>query len=119
MPKKADNSAYNGDVQWVDVSLTTAQAADMKKVLHSADIIMDGLLKILESGYKMTLSWDARSNSYAAYIIPKDPKGDNGGKILSTRSASPLSAIRGAIFRHYYVFDGHWGDRVSREIDED
>jgi len=119
MAKKSPSNYEQTPIEWVEVTLTDVQTADMRKTLNSPEIIMDGVLKLLESGYKLTLSWDYRNNAYACYIIPKDPKGDNGGKILSARGGSPLNAIRGALFRHYYVFDQTWGDRRSSSIDED
>lgn len=118
MASKAKPSGKS-DVKWVSVELTKQQAEDMKKLMPNADTILDGLLKLIESGYKASFSYDSYNSCHAVYVIPANEENGNSGYILSARSGSPMGALRGALYRHFVLFDEQWGDRDRQVIDEE
>lgn len=63
---------------------------------------------LLDKRYNLSIKWDTFNDCYSCYII--EPQPDGGGKphILTGRGRSAISAIAGALFRHYDVFQGVW-----------
>lgn len=105
--------------QWISVDLTEKQRADMRARFAENSSVNDALLTLIEQGYKVTLSWDKFSKCFACYVFPVGDEHANSGHILSNRGASPFAALKGAVYRHFVVFDGDWGNREAQVVDED
>lgn len=107
-------------VEWVDMSLSVAESARMKEQYAEIDAILADIEKLLDSGYKLTLTADDYNDAFAAFIIPKGDDHVNKGKILAARGSDWAKAARGALFRHYVLFDGDaWTDHQKQVIDSD
>lgn len=91
----------------------------MKLRFPDWDAVNEALLKEIEGGYKVTISYDNRNKCFSAYLIPVEPSSPNAGCILSARGTSPYSVLRGLAYRHFIVFDGTWGNRQSAVVDDD
>lgn len=115
--KKPKNTS---GVKWVDISLSVAESKAMKEAYAQGDKLSDDLERIIDSGYKITLSADTYNECFACYIIPKDEKNPNFGMILTARGSDIWKAARGALFRHYVLFQGDkWTDHEKQVIDSD
>lgn len=101
------------------MDLTVNQTADMKSRLSTLTEMNEWLLRLIEQDYKVTLAWDNYNDAYACFVYPVGDEHPNAGHILSNRGSSPISALRGAIYRHFVVFDAVWGNRNHSPIDDD
>ena len=119
MPPKKSGSKPANSIQWVSVELTLEQGAEMRKTFPDADAIFDGALKLVEGGYKVTLRYDDYNKCHAAYVFAESEEHANGGMCLTSRGGSPLTALRGAVYRHFILFDEAWGNRERQVIDAD
>lgn len=100
--------------------------ADQKRKLKEADFgvveFESGMARLLDSGYKVTVSVDSKYSCYGAFAIPTDDKSVNKGYILAARGSTPFKAVKQLLFKHFTIFDGHswdlgnnWG---SEDIDD-
>lgn len=115
----AKKPTQENEFRWVSLDLTDKQKKDMLSVLDTDETIWTGYLRLVEEGYKVQVTWEKRGKCHACYVFQTDPDGPNNKAGLSVRGASPRAAIRGALFRHYYVFEGDWGAREGMEFDAD
>lgn len=107
-------------VAWIDINLTKEQSLAMKKLYSEEGRLADDTERLLDSGYKISLSQDKYNDCFACYIIPHDPGSVNLGKILTVRAFNMWNAIRGALYRHFVLFAGdNWTNHEQRSIDED
>jgi len=107
-------------VQWVDISLSVAESKAMKDMYADGQKLSDDLEKLIDSGYKVTLSADTYNDAFACFIIPKDESNANFGMILTARGSDIWKAARGALFRHYVLFQGDkWTNHEKQVIDAD
>lgn len=107
-------------VEWVDMSLSKAEGDTMRKVYDDGEKVYADIERILDSGYKLTLSADEYNDCMACYIIPKGDDHVNAGAILTARGSDVWKAIRGALFRHYHLFNGDkWTDHGKQVVDAD
>lgn len=81
--------------------------------------VWDWVLKLIEGNYKVTLQYDSYNDCHACYVFPVGDEHTNAGHILSNRGSSPSAALRGAVYRHFAVFDEVWGHRDRSVIDDD
>lgn len=106
-----------GKSRYVSVDLTKAQKEDMKKSLPDAVEVMNWVHKMCEEGYRFTLRWDDWTECHSCFVYPDDD-GANAGLVLTGRGTDTFSALRGAVYRHFNIFDGHWGDRDHVAVDD-
>jgi len=120
---KKKSSAYvpkeNERSRFVSVDLTVAQKKDMKARLPDAGTIFEWMFKMAEEGYKFTFRWDDWNNCHAVFVYPIDEDAPNYGYVLVGRGSNPEGAIKGALYRHYVLFEGTWGDRDHQSVDDD
>jgi len=114
MMKAQDNRS-----RFVSVDLTVKQKADLKARFQSSDEIFEWLFKMVEEGYKFTLKWDDWNNAHACFIYPDDETMANAGYVLCGRGSTPRGALSGALYRHYIIFEGVWGNRDHQSVDDD
>lgn len=115
--KKVKNTS---GVKWVDISLTVAESKAMKEAYADFEKLAGDIERIQDDGYKITLTDDTYNECSACYIIPKDEKNGNFGMILTARGSDTWKAIRGALFRHYVLFEGSkWTNHEKQVVDSD
>jgi len=107
------------DVIWVNIDLTLKQGEHMKQLYADHEKLLDDWQNLLESGYKVTVSQDTYNDCFSAYVIPVGEEHPNKGHILSARGSDFLKAVRGALYRHYVLFDAVWTDHARQTIDSD
>lgn len=107
-------------VEWVDISLSVEESAAMKKLYGDGDKLSADVERIQDDGYKLTLTSDSYNKCSACYVIPKHEDMVNYGKILTARGSDTWKAIRGALFRHYVLFQGDaWTNHEKQTVDVD
>ncbi|HET8671482.1 MAG TPA: hypothetical protein VFM05_12890, partial [Candidatus Saccharimonadales bacterium] len=113
--KKQTNS-----IVWVDISLSAAEGKAMREMYATGEKLEGDLMRILDSGYKVTLSHDDYNNADACFLIPKGDDNPNTGMILTARGSDFWKALRGALFRHFVLFEGgKWTNHEKQVIDAD
>lgn len=109
-------------VVFISYPLTTEQKLEIKSVTWDVEDVDNALIHFNEADYKVTLSFDDYSSSYAAFITPKGEKHSNAGYILTGRGSSPHKALKQAYYIHSSVFGGDWSSwtvqRRGEEIDD-
>ena len=107
------------DVKWVNIDLTSKQGDHMRELYSDLEKLLSDCQNLVETGYKVTFSADTYNECFSCYIIPVGDEHPNKGHILSARGSDVLKALRGAMYRHYALFDGVWTDHERQTIDPD
>lgn len=121
MAKKSSTQMLHAQQErsrFVSVDLTKQQKEDMKERLPDERSVFEWLHKLQDSGYKFTIRSDDWNNCVACFVFPEEGTADNQGYILCGRGSDAFGAIRGALYRHYVVFEGVWGNRDHQSIDD-
>jgi len=105
-------------VKWIDFTLTDEQQVHMKTELKDWKAISPLVEEMVGEGYKFSISFDAFNGCQACFITPGPNDIQNQGCILAGRGKSVFSAVRGAIYRHLFVFDKIWRETAARPIDD-
>lgn len=75
---------------------------------------------LLQSNYKMTISYDENNNSFLCTLVPKDEKDPNKGWALTSRAADPFKAIAISLWKHFHLCDdGEWPVDDARYHDDE
>lgn len=106
--KKAETKERFNDVRFVNYDLSADEKVQCKAWLPDLSLVDDALLKLVESGYRVTLRYDERSSGYSCFVQSTDEKSDNAGLMLTGRGSTPLKAAKNALFKHFVVFDLVW-----------
>lgn len=105
-------------VQWIDITLTKAEKEGLKKAFNDTAGGFDCLSEICADGLKMSLSWDARNECYAVFLIPASDDHINVGCILTARSDEPWKAVFAAWYKHTKVLKKDWRPRGGKKDDD-
>lgn len=116
--KPADN---RGTVSFLNYTLSKSEKSDLRKwrADHDGDFwTMCG--DLLSSGVGISVSLDGRNQCVACYLRGSGLGGTDANTLLVGRGSSFESAVWGALFRHYVVFDGQWGadHGPDRDLDD-
>lgn len=105
---KAATAAMN-QAQFVNYDLTPDDKTAFKDWFHEnlADV-WDFVDKLLDGGYHVSIKWDTYNSCYGAFLICKSQTSPNRGCILTGRGKTSLSALMGALYRHYVIFEEAW-----------
>jgi len=112
--------AWNSDVQWIDIQLDEAQKKKMRTWFDTECEKFDVMHALTGLNYKITISWDARNQCFACFLIPLGEKHPNAGCILTSRSNDWVKAVYSAYYRSEILKKGHWwvGPREKGAPDE-
>jgi len=94
--------------KFVRSELTDQEKEHLKLQAYVWDDIPEHLVDLVESGYKISLTNDLRSNAYAVWITPTAEDNPNHGFTLSARGPTLLQALSVAFYKHYTKFNGVW-----------
>lgn len=110
--------------KFVRLELTKAQQAECKGWCATLGEFSDFTLNLAEDGYKFNCKWDNYSNAHACFV-QRAVDGDghiNEGLCLTGRGSSPFKAIKQALYKHFIVLEGVWGELAgassAAEIDD-
>lgn len=104
-PKKKER--YN-DAVFVNYELDKdAQAACKAWGLDSAALV-DGIDRLAEQGYHVSVKWDDYSQSFAAFLRTTDSKTGNEGLVLSGRGSTGSKALKQVMFKHFQIMGERW-----------
>lgn len=119
MPVKKPSPPTFDRATFVSYTLSKEQKAELKATQFTLEQMDSQMLKLEEGGYKITFRPDEFNSCHAAWIIPTGEKHPNAGMILSGRGSTPLKALKQAMYIHYQVFDGEWGEWRNEAKGED
>lgn len=100
---------------FVDYSLTPRELAAMKQWAKERTDVSDMMHKVIETGYKLTFSWDERNQCHCCWMIPAVPQNDNFGLILSGRGRNPVNALCQCLWCHFVKFKAAWPGKQANE----
>jgi hypothetical protein len=112
--KAAPKAKRFNDVVFVNWSLSAEEKASCKAWLINLEDLDDALLKLVEGGYKTTLSWDTYRECFTASIVPTEDSDPNKGYILTGKGSTPLKAVKQACYIHWHVMDGNWSSYAKQ-----
>jgi hypothetical protein len=96
------------NVKFVNWALDDAQKTACKAWELARDDFDDLLVKTIEAGYKVTLSYDGFRSAYTASLVAQQEAKTNYGFILAGKGSTPLKALKQALYIHYYVMAEDW-----------
>jgi|SRR5215467_1595750 len=98
---------------FVNYDLTEGDKKSLKAANPSADQVLGTIVQLVKEGYKVSMSWDNRSDCVQAFLIGSSKECPNHGFILTSRAASAHKALASLLWKHTSVFEGVWHDRVD------
>ena len=108
----------NGWKGFVNVNLTNEQ----KELLGSWDIqdgdVWDGIATYCETGYKITVSYNATNKSFTSTAIGGEGTGKNAGRAVSAYAPTPYQAMRTLLFKISVILPAVWTDYKGAVGDE-
>jgi len=105
-------------VKWIDFVLSDEQTAHMKGEFKDWKAIAPLMEEMVGDGYKLSISYDAFNSCLACFVTPGPNDVQNLGCVLAGRGKSVFSAVRGAIYRHVFIFEKVWRETSARPIDD-
>jgi len=105
-------------VKWIDFTLTDDQQVHMKGEFKDWKALAPLIEELVVDGYKFSIQFDAFNACQACYITPGPNDIQNAGCVLAGRGKSAFSAVRGAIYRHIFIFEKVWRETSARPIDD-
>lgn len=99
---------YDNKADFVRFELSADQKLAMKQWFKDKFDFEAAVDSLTESGYRVTLKYDAFSRSHAAFLQSIDPDGPNQGLILTGRGSRAFTALAELCYKHYILFDTAW-----------
>ena len=96
------------DVTFVNWSLSADDKVSCKAWLLGDGEMDNAISNLIETGYKVTSSWDGYRSCFTASIVPTSDAKDNQGYILTGKGSTALKAVKQAMYIHHYIMDGNW-----------
>ena len=107
MPRAKSNSGgKNGLPTFIASKLSEEQQAFVQQHLLDDAGMVDFAVKLVEGGYKLSLSWDDWNDCVVCTITLKGDKPGDNGSALSSRGPGVYEALSVAAFKFHEVFAG-------------
>lgn len=106
-------SRFQSDSEFVNLELDKEQTAEYRAWRADVEEVENRWTELVEEGYRVNTKYDNYSSSCAAFIIPGDGS-DNMGFLLTGRGGTPYRAVSEAIYKHFFVLKGIWGNFAAQ-----
>lgn len=113
--KKKSANSWKG---FIDCELTTED----KYLLKTTDATHDypplpTITKLVEDGYKFSLSFDKKNDTYIASLTDQDFASPTEGYTLTGRGGEPIKAITALLFKHFIKLEDGWITPAEQDDD--
>jgi ornithine carbamoyltransferase len=106
--QKPTKTAQRKENPFIRYELTKEETQALRAARVLNPDVWNEMGKLIEEGYKLTLTWDDYSNSPACWLFAKNERDPNFGAILSGRGRTIENAVFEVIYKHYVVFQRVW-----------
>lgn len=117
MPRPS-NSSRNGDEyelpKFINCELTDAERDKCKNNLIEPSEIMETLSDLAGNGYKVTISYDNRSDCVSAFLTGTAGQRTNKSLALSSRAPDAQGALTVLFYKHFEKLKENWVDNESQ-----
>jgi len=100
---------------WVSADLSDDERADLKGRNINILELVDAVSAVVEEGFKLSVSWDERSDCAGVYLTaPKDRYGSLA-TCLSARAPSVVQALAVLFYKHFEKLGEDWSSGLKGE----
>lgn len=104
--------------EFINYPLSAEQKKEIKAWRPDLADYDDMMLKLEETGYRISFRWDERNEAHACWVNPVAEDHPNAGLTLSGRGSTPLKAFKQAMYIHN-LFEGDWASNYNQYKAED
>jgi len=101
---------FGGEFRFVEGYLDSDDQQWLADNVDSAAECILGMVADISEGYKLSVSWDKRTDMYLATLTCSLDGAADKGKILTSRGSTPTFALFALYYRHYHKFRAGWGE---------
>lgn len=100
-------SGSSSAVEFLNVRLTDEDKQALGAGANNVEEILDTAFRLVDEGYKLSVSLDAKNHSYLGSITLKQ-----GGvsKVLTGRGSTAINALASLLYRHVVLLRGDWSN---------
>lgn len=108
--KGQSDNRFKGSYQFVEGYLNDTDKQWLNDNLDGSDEMVYSLVCELDPCFKLSVSFDVRSDRYLASIARIDVGHSDSGKILVSRGATRFDALYALAYRFKVKFSAGWGE---------
>lgn len=119
MPGKRQTAPINSRPEWkgfLEATLNDDQIADADKWTPKPAEIWELVHGLLEGGYDLSLSYQARERTVTVTLKDTKPDRATAGYAISTRDTNAPTALKLALWKHYNVLIRDWTPLLSTPV---
>lgn len=108
------NGAKNPQfTEFVNYTLDPDIQGDIDKQFPTQESVWTGLQTLLESGYKVSFSYDFPRSAVIVALTCRNEESTNNGKTLTSFAGDWYDALKVAQYKHFYALDEDWTNANS------
>lgn len=101
------------ETRWVKCDLSPDEKDDLKKREVSVTAVIASLADVIGEGFKISVSYDERSDCVGAYLTAPKESGLGGAVCLSARAPTLETALAVLLYKHFEVLREDWSSADS------
>jgi len=101
---------------FLDFRLTADQLEEMDEWLPTPAQIWELVDKLMNDGYRLTLSYSAKTKTASCTLMDDNPARKSGGWGLSSADGDAAHALKAACYKHFLVLQGTWATLLDTPI---
>lgn len=113
--KKKQERPFHG---FVPCDLSAEQKKEAKEYLAANVPTWDSLIKLIESDYKVSFSYDDYHSTFQCTLMATRATDPNYGWCLVGRAPDAQNAYGMVLYKHYMILDGLWTDGIAASGDD-
>lgn len=110
-----DKATADGWKGFVNLELTDDQKPLVKALSADSDAVWGELLEMVDSEYKLTVSYEGQRSVYNVSLTCRNAKDPNAGLTLTGRGGSFIGAAASLVFKHVTILKRRW-DKAPQAV---
>lgn len=106
-----------GQTEFVDIPVVEQDWTDVQKVYGSSDILVDAVTDLLNSGYRVGLSFNGNNDAFICSVTCRQDGDVNNGLTFNAFAETWFEALQLAVYKHYVKSRKIWrkpGEKPNR-----
>lgn len=116
-PTKSQNKTW--ETKFVSCELDKETKEVVKKWDVKFETTMDCVDKLIQDGYKISISQDKFHDCTGVFMTIADSENPNHGWCLSARGPNYLQALKVLVYKHFTILQENWDTDVNQTYERD